>query len=69
MAFTWAPDHVDFLHATAPRRRRSHYAGANVPQPGDETARINVWLFRGAPPTDGRSVEVVVRSFTFTPLA
>lgn len=66
--FTWAPDHVDFFSDRA-TPASLHYAGANVPQPGDETARINVWLFRGAPPTDGRSVEVVVRSFTFTPLA
>jgi hypothetical protein len=28
---------------------------------------INLWLFRGRPPKDGREVEVVVRNFAFTP--
>ncbi len=28
---------------------------------------INLWLFRGQPPKDGREVEVVIRAFTFTP--
>jgi len=38
-----------------------------VPQPGSEQLRINLWLFRGAPPTDGKTVEVIVKRFTFTP--
>jgi hypothetical protein len=28
---------------------------------------INLWLFRGQPPKDGREVEVVIRHFRFTP--
>jgi hypothetical protein len=28
---------------------------------------INLWCFKGRPPTDGKPVELVVRSFTFTP--
>jgi hypothetical protein len=28
---------------------------------------MNLWLYRGAPPLNGRSVEVVVSRFTFTP--
>lgn len=28
---------------------------------------INVWQFRGLPPADGRDVEVVIRSFSYTP--
>lgn len=31
-------------------------------------ADINLWLFRGAPPTNGQSAQVVISSFTFTPL-
>ncbi len=30
---------------------------------------INLWLFRGNAPTDGKEVELVLRSFKFTPLA
>ena len=43
------------------------YSGSEVPQPGSEQLRINLWLFRGAPPTDGKTVEVIVKRFTFTP--
>jgi hypothetical protein len=30
---------------------------------------INLWLFEGRPPTDGLPVELVIRSFMFTPAA
>jgi hypothetical protein len=43
------------------------YAGSALPQPGSEHVRMNLWLYRGAPPLNGRSVEVVVSRFTFTP--
>lgn len=43
------------------------YTGADVPKPGDERVRLNLWLFNGAAPTDGLPVEVVVESFAFTP--
>ncbi len=41
---------------------------AEVLQTGDETARINLWLFNGAAPTDNQEVEFVVKSFQFVPL-
>ena len=39
----------------------------SVPPAGGENARLNLWLFRGSRPTDGRQVEVVVRRFEFVP--
>ena len=30
--------------------------------------RLNLWLFQGQPPLDGQEVEIIVRSFSFTPL-
>ena len=42
------------------------YTGADTPPPGEAKARINLWLFQGAPPSDGREVEVVVARFGFT---
>jgi hypothetical protein len=45
------------------------YAGADVPSPRDERVRLNLWLFGGSAPLDGRPVEVVVESFVFTPPA
>ncbi len=43
------------------------YTGADTPPPGRAHARVNLWLFRGAPPSDCREVEVVVARFGFTP--
>jgi hypothetical protein len=28
---------------------------------------LNLWLFKGLPPKDGREVEIVVQAFEFTP--
>ncbi|MES1240773.1 MAG: glycoside hydrolase family 16 protein [Acidobacteriota bacterium] len=30
--------------------------------------RLNLWLYQGNPPSNGQPVEVVIRSFTYTPL-
>ena len=43
------------------------YSGADVPKPGDERVRLNLWLFQGAAPTNGLPTEVVVESFVFAP--
>lgn len=43
------------------------YTGQDIPPPGHENARINVWLFNGVPPSDGQEVEVVIRKFEFIP--
>ena len=43
------------------------YSGPDVPPPGDENPRINLWLNEGAPPSDGQPVEVVIESFEFIP--
>lgn len=41
------------------------YTGSDVPKPGDERVRLNLWLYTGAAPSNGSPVEVVVSSFTF----
>ena len=40
-----------------------------VPAPGTTTnARMNLWLLSGQAPSDGKEIEVVVKSFKFIPL-
>jgi hypothetical protein len=46
---------------------RYSYTGADVPKPGDERVRLNLWLFNGAAPTDGKPVDVAVTSFAYAP--
>ena len=43
------------------------YTGSDVPKPGDERVRLNLWLYTGAAPSNGQAVEVVVSSFAFLP--
>ncbi len=43
------------------------YTGSDIPPPGAGNARINLWLMNGTPPSNGKSAEVVVDSFRFTP--
>jgi hypothetical protein len=64
--FTWRPDRVDFFSTASPTTWS--YAGPDVPRPGGENARMNLWLFRGVAPSDGQPAEVVITDFTFTPL-
>ena len=45
----------------------SYTRRAGIPKPGGEQARINLWLFRGAPPANSQPVEVVIGKFEFLP--
>jgi hypothetical protein len=65
-SFDWQPFAVAFAGSTAAPSAWT-YSGPDVPQPGSERARINLWLYRGAPPANGKAVEVVVGRFSFTP--
>jgi len=70
-SFQWTPQAISFesrlgdsegdlLHSWT-------YTGADIPAPGNEKARLNLWLFNGAPPSDGQPIEVVVTKFLFIP--
>jgi hypothetical protein len=66
--FDWQPNVVTFASSGAGAAPSTWtYRGSDVPQPGSEHARINLWLYRGAPPINGRTVEVVLDRFEFTP--
>ena len=79
-SFTWQPDRVDsmstWVNSTTSQQENFTWSFVNgsastfiVPQPFDENARMNLWLFR---PNDGplsnASVEIVLDSFSFTSL-
>lgn len=70
-SFTWSPDAVTFSSRDAAGTWSNAWSfndAAAVPVPGGENPRINLWLFRGAAPTDGQPVEVIIESFSHTPL-
>lgn len=67
-AFEWLPESAAFSYRTAEGKLLAeHTFGQGVPRAGDERAMINLWLYEGKPPRDGRPVEVVIRGFRFTP--
>lgn len=39
-----------------------------VPDPDTAHARMNLWLFRGDPPLEGRGIQVTISDFAFVPL-
>jgi len=43
------------------------HTGSDIPKPGNENARINLWLFGGNPPVSESAVEVIVKKFEFVP--
>jgi hypothetical protein len=64
-SFDWRPNVVTFASSSAvPSVWR--YNGPNVPQPGSEHVHINLWLYRGAHPKNGRTAEVIVNRFSFS---
>jgi hypothetical protein len=78
--FTWSPATVAFatLGGYQPVGSDARLLHSWTYQPADPTTTIsqspmpvhmNLWLFRGNPPTDGQGVEVVIHDFTFTPAA
>ena len=67
-SFTWRPTSVAFRNSRLPTANWT-YSGPDVPVPGGDHARMNLWLFQGRPPTNGRQVGIIIERFTFTPLA
>lgn len=77
--FDWRPDRIDFKslhgHQTTPAIPGDLIAQwtfadpGQVPPAGGEQARLNLWLFRGAAPSNGKAVEVIVSRFEFVPAA
>lgn len=75
-SFEWSPGGVAFTsHAGSyvpppgvPELTNWTWTGAALPVPGAERVRMNLWLFNGNPPGDGREVEVVIGRFAFIPL-
>jgi hypothetical protein len=65
-SFDWRRSAVRFVSSSASPSTWT-YRGSDVPKPGSEHVRMNLWLFRGAFPMNGRSAEVIVKSFKFEP--
>lgn len=68
----WKPNAIDFasyrgrLSDTANDQniiQKWTYAGSDIPKNRDETVKINLWLFKGMPPSNKKETEVVLSGF------
>jgi len=75
--FIWQEDSIVFQsvygHSESPTNddyliKSWIYKGDDIPPTGNENVRVNLWLSHGNPPSDGKDVEVIVKSFEFIPL-
>lgn len=75
-SFIWQPGRVDYqalrgeFSATpaASNILRSWSCTLGIPPAGGENMRLNFWLNKGNPPTNGQEAEVVISRFEFVPL-
>jgi hypothetical protein len=75
-AFLWTPGRVSFVSANGYERipaptnttiRSWAYTGTDVPRPGLENVRINLWLTDTNGPSNGQPAHVVIKDFQFVP--
>jgi hypothetical protein len=73
--FTWTQHSLEFESRTGAGDKRSESIHKWLYEPEDFMSRVpqnpepvlmNLWLFRGKPPTDLKEVEIVVKRFRFT---
>ncbi|GEM_PF-767655 len=75
-SFNWKADSIGFVSAGGDRSFPPYsvvnaswtYTGPNIPSPGNENARINLWLYQGNAPSDTQEIEVIISKFEFNPL-
>lgn len=63
-SFDWRQNDVTFTSSSAVPSTWT--SSVDVPPPGSEHVHINLWLYNGAAPTNGRTAEVIIKSFKFT---
>jgi hypothetical protein len=69
----WRPDRIRFISyygnftsSLPPAENIIHtweYTGSDIPLPGDENIRMNLWLVCGEPPANGQEVEMIIADF------
>jgi len=66
LGFSWSPGKVVGYSHHGPTQFEHRFT-RGVPAAKDETVRMNLWLFRGEPPSNEQPVEVIISEFRFTP--
>ena len=71
VSFDWTPSEILFNAQTPPalavRGILWSFRERDIPTPGREQLHLNLWLYKGEAPLDGKPQEVVLSNFTFIP--
>lgn len=69
-SFEWTPTRITYksVGTNGKAYKEWVYRGKDIPKPGREQVRINLWLFQGRTPTVTGDPEMVLRLFRFVPL-
>lgn len=71
VSFDWTPSEILFNAQTPPapavRGMLWSFHERDIPTPGREQLHLNLWLYKGEAPLDGKPQEVVLSNFTFIP--
>jgi len=71
--FNWQRDRIEFASCQGHSNdlpkvnniiQQWIYTGTDIPPDNDEKAKINLWLFRGTPPTDRVETEMIISGFS-----
>lgn len=66
LEFTWSPGRIDYLVSQGAVVVASwSYLAPDVPMPGGETVRMNLWQYQGLAPANGQPLEVVFSNFDY----
>ncbi len=66
LEFTWAPGRIDYLVRQGTVIVDSWtYVAPDVPLPGGETVRMNLWQYQGLAPSNGQPLEIVFSNFDY----
>lgn len=69
--FNWQSGQIDFasfaghstvLPATSKIAQQWSYTGASIPPDTNETVNLNLWLYKGVPPSNNQPAEIVISS-------
>ena len=66
-AFAWQQQAISFQSVSRAVTEDWTYTGSNIPSPGGESIRLNLWLIGGEAPANGQYTELVIRRFEFFP--
>jgi hypothetical protein len=67
LSFKWRPGRLYCRAAAHGRVVKEHRFTRGIPVSDNEHVHMNLWLYRGAPPANGKAVEVMVERFSFAP--